>query len=89
MKDVVNILFSKELDFITKLFIVLVFLSFVSLVIYLLLPMSLRRKVEFLDYQPQGGSSFSVSGISSILILVGLGIFKAQKLSVTKTEEEK
>ena len=88
-KDVVGIIFSRELDFVTKLFIVLVFCSLIFLFTYLVLPMFLRRKIELFDYNPQGGGTFSSSAMLSFLILASLGIFKLQKQSLSKTEEEK
>ena len=88
-KDVVGIIFSRELDFVTKLFIVLVFCSLIFLFTYLVLPMFLRRKIELFDYNPQGGGNFSSSAMLSFLILASLGIFKLQKQSLSKTEEEK
>ena len=73
----------------TKLFIVLVFVSLIYLVTYLAVPMFLRRKFEALDYNPRAESAFSWSGFSSIMIMIGLAMFKAQKMSLSKTTEEK
>ena len=41
-----NLFFTNEIDFLTKLLIVIAWTSLVFMFIYLALPMSLRRKVE-------------------------------------------
>ena len=85
----IGIVFAKEIDFETKLFIVLVLISLIILLTYLTLPMFLRRKVELLDYNPKLGGLFSWSAFASGAILIGIAVFKLQKSSLSKTAEEK
>ena len=88
MKGLLGILFSPELDFMTKFFIVMILISLFILMFYLVMPMMFRRKLELLDYNPQT-QSFSWSAGVCIMMLSGLALFKLQKLSLSKTPEEK
>ena len=84
-----NIFFTNEIDFLTKLLIVIAWCSLIFMFIYLALPMSLRRKIEALDFDPAVGGSASMSGMASIGSAIMLGINKFQKNTYVKTEEEK
>ena len=52
IKELTGIVFSQEIDFLTKLMIVVTMISFSIMVCYLVLPMSLRRKCEKIDFNP-------------------------------------
>ena len=89
IKGLVGTIFSQELDFLTKFIIVLCWLSIIILFIYLVVPMSMRRMIEKLDYNPKSGSSLSITGLASLIIAGALGVFKMQKLSISKSSEAK
>ena len=72
-----------------KLLIVVIKISFVFLVVYLFVPMTLRRKIEKLDYDESIGGIISTSGAIAIFFAAILGIFKMQKQGISKTSEEK
>ena len=84
-----NLFFTNEIDFLTKLLIVIAWTSLVFMFIYLALPMSLRRKVEELDFDPKVGGRTSLSGLASVGSAIMLGINKFQKNTYLKTAEEK
>mmetsp|Transcript_706 Transcript_706/g.987 ORF Transcript_706/g.987 Transcript_706/m.987 type:complete len:171 (-) Transcript_706:72-584(-) len=83
-----GICFSQDLDFMTKFFIILVLASLIYLSIYLLMPMMIRRKLELIDYNPSSHSVSWSAGIS-IMMLSGLILFKLQKMSISKTPDQK
>ena len=88
-KEFADILFNSDLDFMIKFLIVICQISFVILVVYLLVPMTLRRKIEKLDYDEKIGGIISTSGALAIFFGTVLGIFKMQKQGISKTSEEK
>lgn len=87
LKDLLGIAFSQDLDFLTKLIIVLTFGSMVMMFIYLILPMSGRRKFEQMDFDPKVGGWLSVSGAFSALIFGLLMVTKMQKSGLSKSAE--
>ena len=84
-----NVFFTNQIDFLTKLLIIIAWCSLIFMFIYLALPMSLRRKVEDLDFDPAVGGRTSLSGMVSVASAIMLGINKFQKNTYYKTEEEK
>ena len=89
MKELTGIVFSSDLDFMTKFLIVICQISLVLLLFYLVVPMSLRRKLEHLDFDGKLGGYLSASGGSSIFFAVVLGVFKMQKAGISVSAEEK
>ena len=77
--ELFGIAFSENLDFVTKLLIVGAWVSVLLMIIYLVMPMSMRRKLEKLDFDEKIGGYLSVSGTISILSACMLFVFKMQK----------
>ena len=78
-RDIFGIVFSGDLDFVTKLLIVAAWLSLLLMFVYLVVPMSMRRKLEKLDFDEKIGGYLSISGSFAIMSAVMLAIFKVQK----------
>ena len=70
-----NIFFTNEIDFVTKLLIVLFLVSLSIMFIYLAVPMSIRRKFEKLDYDASYGGLSVSAGLSLVSALL-LGVNK-------------
>ena len=85
----IGTIFSQDLDFLTKFIIVLCWASMICLFIYLAMPMSMRRRLERLDFDDKKGGSISWTGMLSLTIAGALGVFKMQKMSISKTAESK
>ena len=84
LKELLGIVFSQELDFLTKFLVVVFVVSFTLLLTYLAMPMGVRRRIEAIAYNAMGGGLLGFSGGVSILVAVTLGVQKLQKMSVTK-----
>ena len=84
-----GIMFSKDLDFVSKLLIVLTMGSVIFMFVYLVLPMSGRRGLERLDFNKEFGGSVSWSGLLAIATMCSLGITKMQKTQYYKSDDQK
>ena len=65
--ELFGIVFSSELDFVTKLLIIAAWISVFLMIVYLVMPMSMRRKLERLDFDDKVGGYLSISGSFAIL----------------------
>ena len=89
VNSLVGIFFGSDIDFLTKLLIVVSWCSLIFMFVYLAMPMTMRRKFETLDFDPKVGGHVSISGACSILAALMLGITKMQKTTYAKSAEEK
>ena len=80
-----NIVFSEDLDFLTKFQVVIVVVSFLILLLYLVVPMRCRRSLENFDHDSKGQAMVSLSGTVNLVTGALLAVFKLQKLSISKT----
>ena len=85
----IGIVFSKDLDFLSKLLVVLTMCSIIFMFVYLVLPMSGRRGLERLDFNKEVGGSYSWSGLFASCLMIVLGITKMQKTQYYISSDEK
>ena len=89
-QDLFGIIFSGELDFFTKLISFIVIVSFLIEFIYLILPVSLRKQVDILDYNEKKNQSFTNTTVIAVVSLGILIVNMCQKYSLApKSFEEK
>lgn len=83
------VIFSEDLDFITKLMTVWVILTLSIEFTYVLLPPPLKRAVISLDRPPHKEGESSRSSKVAVFNLIVLLVVTAQKFSYSKSSEEK
>ena len=89
LEIVVDIFFSKEIDFFTKVLIVFALCSFSFVVVYLVLPMSGRRVIDNLDLDEKVGGSITTSGCISLTCAIAIAITVGNRYGLLKSKEEK
>ena len=82
-------LFSKELDFITKMLTAFCFFTIFLECVYLAMPRSIKRRIEKLDYNPEIEGSYSMSASIAMANVVLLLVTIVSKFSGMKSPESK
>ena len=86
-RELMGVVFSQDLDFLTKLMIVVTGFSFILMVVYLVVPMSCRRKIEKIDFNHEFGGLISYTGALAIFFTAAMGVQKMNKMGFSKSAE--
>ena len=79
VSSIVGMWFGNDVDFLTKLLVVVSWCSLIFMFVYLAMPMTMRRKFEKLDYDGSIGGYLSISGTFVIVSVMALAITMMQK----------